>query len=183
MRRRDRRLLLITVVGALLLGATGIAAVGLRDKAAFFYAPKDVVEKAPEPGTSARLGGLVAAGTVVRSEGGKIDFVVTDGAADVRVSYRGVLPDLFREGQGVVAEGRFAQGGAFEAETILARHDENYMPKEVADSLKAAGQWKEAPLPAGGPSSSAGPAYVSTGSAAPAGVGGGAVPGLPATPQ
>lgn len=148
MRRRDRRLLLITVAGALLLGATGIAAVGLRDKAAFFYAPKDVVEKNPAPGTSARLGGLVAAGTVVRSEGGKIDFVVTDGVADVRVSYRGVLPDLFREGQGVVAEGRFADSSRFEAETILARHDENYMPKEVADALKETGQWKPAPQPA-----------------------------------
>lgn len=145
MRRRDRRLLLIGLVGTLMLGATGIAAVGLRDKAAFFYAPADVAERKPEAGTAARLGGLVAAGTVVRSEGGKIDFVVTDGAADVRVSYRGVLPDLFREGQGVVAEGRFAEDGTFAASTILARHDENYMPKEVADSLKRTGQWKEAP--------------------------------------
>ena len=83
----------------------------------------------------------------MRSENGVVNFVVTDGAADLRVSYRGVLPDLFREGQGVIAEGRFRSGEVFEARTILARHDENYMPKEVADALKASGQWREAPMP------------------------------------
>jgi cytochrome c-type biogenesis protein CcmE len=145
MRRRDRRLLLIGLSGVVLVAATAVASTALRDTASFFYAPSDAHAKKPAPGTSARVGGLVAAGTVVRGEDGKVDFVVTDGAADLRVSYRGVLPDLFREGQGVVAEGRFVADGEFEARTILARHDENYMPKEVADSLKASGQWKAAP--------------------------------------
>lgn len=151
MRRRDRRLILIAISGVVLLGATGVAAVALRDKAAFFYAPADVVEKKPSPGTYARLGGLVARGTVVRTEAGKVDFVVTDGSADVRVAYQGILPDLFREGQGVVAEGRFERDGTFAAETILARHDENYMPREVADALKDSGQWKPAPAMTGNP--------------------------------
>jgi cytochrome c-type biogenesis protein CcmE len=148
MRRRDRRLILIGAAGALLLGATVVAGLALKDTASFFYAPADVIAKKPEAGTQARVGGLVAKGTVVRGENGMVNFVVTDGAADLRVSYRGVLPDLFREGQGVIAEGKFRNGQQFEARTILARHDENYMPKEVADSLKKSGQWKEAPLPA-----------------------------------
>jgi cytochrome c-type biogenesis protein CcmE len=153
MRRRDRRLLLIGSAGVLLVGATVIASLALKDTASFFYAPADVVAKKPKPGTQARVGGLVAKGTVVRGENGMVNFVVTDGAANLRVSYRGVLPDLFREGQGVIAEGKFAagtsdSGNQFEARTILARHDENYMPKEVADSLKKSGQWKDAPMPA-----------------------------------
>jgi cytochrome c-type biogenesis protein CcmE len=149
MRRRDRRLLLISCAGALLLGASVIASLALKDTASFFYAPADVVARKPEAGTQARVGGLVAKGTVVRGENGMVNFVVTDGAANLRVAYRGVLPDLFREGQGVIAEGKFKDLEHFEARTILARHDENYMPKEVADSLKATGQWREAPAPAG----------------------------------
>jgi cytochrome c-type biogenesis protein CcmE len=148
MRRRDRRLLLIGSAGVLLLGATIVASLALKDTASFFYAPADVVAKKPPVGTQARVGGLVAKGTVVRGENGRVNFVVTDGAANLRVTYRGVLPDLFREGQGVIAEGNFAQGDQFEARTILAKHDENYMPKEVADSLKKSGQWREAPSPA-----------------------------------
>jgi cytochrome c-type biogenesis protein CcmE len=148
MRRRDRRLLLIGSAGVLLLGATIVASLALKDTASFFYAPADVVAKKPPVGTQARVGGLVAKGTVVRGENGRVNFVVTDGAANLRVTYRGVLPDLFREGQGVIAEGKFAQGDQFEARTILAKHDENYMPKEVADSLKKSGQWREAPSPA-----------------------------------
>jgi cytochrome c-type biogenesis protein CcmE len=145
MRRRDRRLLLIALSGVVLVAATAVASTALRDTASFFYSPTDAHAKKPPAGTSARIGGLVATGTVVRGEGGTVDFVVTDGAADLSVRYRGVLPDLFREGQGVVAEGRFTDARTFEAKTILARHDENYMPKEVADSLKASGQWKQAP--------------------------------------
>lgn len=148
MRRRDRRLLLIGSAGVLLLGATIVASLALKDTASFFYAPADVVAKKPEPGTQARVGGLVAKGTVVRGENGMVNFVVTDGAANLRVNYRGVLPDLFREGQGVIAEGKFKDSAHFEARTILARHDENYMPKEVADALKKSGQWRDAPLPA-----------------------------------
>jgi cytochrome c-type biogenesis protein CcmE len=148
MRRRDRRLLLIGCAGVLLIGASVVASLALKDTASFFYAPADVVARKPAPGTQARVGGLVAKGTVVRGENGMVNFIVTDGAANLRVSYRGVLPDLFREGQGVIAEGKFKEGAQFEARTILARHDENYMPKEVADSLKASGQWREAPSPA-----------------------------------
>lgn len=148
MRRRDRRLLLISCAGVLLVGASVIASLALKDTASFFYAPADVVARKPDAGTQGRVGGLVAKGTVVRGENGMVNFVVTDGAANLRVSYRGVLPDLFREGQGVIAEGKFSDTEHFEARTILARHDENYMPKEVADSLKASGQWREAPAPA-----------------------------------
>jgi cytochrome c-type biogenesis protein CcmE len=147
MRRRDRRLLLISAAGVVLIGATVVASLALRGTASFFYSPADAKTKNPPAGTQARIGGLVAKGTVVRSDNGLVNFVVTDGAADIRVSYRGVLPDLFREGQGVVAEGKFKTADTFEARTILARHDENYMPKEVADSLKASGRWREAPLP------------------------------------
>jgi cytochrome c-type biogenesis protein CcmE len=149
MRRRDRRLLLICAAGVVLLGATAVASLALKDTASFFFSPADAAKKKPAAGTQARIGGLVAKGTVVRSENGVVNFVVTDGAADLRVSYRGVLPDLFREGQGVIAEGRFRSGELFEARTILARHDENYMPKEVADALKASGQWRDAPMPVG----------------------------------
>ena len=148
MRRRDRRLLLISCAGTLLIGASIIASLALKDTASFFYAPADVVARKPDAGTQGRVGGLVAKGSVVRGEDGMVDFVVTDGAADLRVSYRGVLPDLFREGQGVIAEGKFKNQEHFEARTILARHDENYMPKEVADSLKASGKWRDAPAPA-----------------------------------
>jgi cytochrome c-type biogenesis protein CcmE len=148
MRRRDRRLLLITCAGVLLIGASVIASLALKDTASFFYAPADVLARQPDAGTHGRVGGLVAKGTVVRSENGMVNFVVTDGAANLRVAYRGVLPDLFREGQGVIAEGKFTDKEHFEARTILARHDENYMPKEVADSLKATGQWRDAPEPA-----------------------------------
>jgi cytochrome c-type biogenesis protein CcmE len=148
MRRRDRRLLLIGCAGVLLIGASIVASLALKDTASFFYAPADVVARKPAAGTQARVGGLVAKGTVVRGENGMVNFVVTDGTANVRVAYRGVLPDLFREGQGVIAEGKFTAADQFDARTILARHDENYMPKEVADSLKASGQWRDAPEPA-----------------------------------
>ncbi|MEN9855457.1 MAG: hypothetical protein RLZZ157_583 [Pseudomonadota bacterium] len=148
MRRRDRRLLLIGCAGVLLIGASIVASLALKDTASFFFAPADVAAKQPKVGTQARVGGLVAKGTVVRGENGIVNFIVTDGVANIRVAYRGVLPDLFREGQGVIAEGKFGQGNQFEAKTILARHDENYMPKEVADALKASGQWRDAPAPA-----------------------------------
>lgn len=157
MRRRDRRLLLIGLSAGVLVAASAVASVALKDTASFFYSPADAVAKQPASGTSARIGGLVAAGTVVRGEDGKVDFVVTDGSADLRVSYRGILPDLFREGQGVVAEGRFHDATHFEAKTILARHDESYMPKEVADSLKASGQWKAAPAAMSGAGGAAQP--------------------------
>jgi len=143
MTRKQRRLTLI----GLGLGILGVAAalilVALKDSIVFFNSPTDVVEKRVPPGTRIRLGGLVKTGSVVRGADLKIDFEVTDGNQAIAVSYAGLLPDLFREGQGVVAEGTLDGGGHFKADTILAKHDETYMPKDVADALKKQGHWKD----------------------------------------
>jgi cytochrome c-type biogenesis protein CcmE len=114
----------------------------LRDSIVFFNSPTDVIEKKVQAGTRIRLGGLVQPGTVARKD---VDasFDVTDGKSVVRVTYRGILPDLFREGQGIVAEGMLIDAASFRADTVLAKHDENYMPKEVADALKKQGHWKD----------------------------------------
>ena len=114
----------------------------LRDSIVFFNSPTDVVEKKVTAGSRIRLGGLVQPGTLERKD---IDaaFDVTDGKNVIRVTYRGILPDLFREGQGVVAEGTLIDVASFRADTVLAKHDENYMPKEVADALKKQGHWKD----------------------------------------
>jgi len=142
MTRKQRRSVLI-VLGLITLGAaTAMVLSALDSKITFFYSPSDVVEKSVGPGERFRLGGLVEQGTVVRGEGTTIRFSVTDTARSVDVTYSGILPDLFREGQGVVTEGRLDENGVFKADTVLARHDENYMPKEVADALKAQGVWQ-----------------------------------------
>jgi cytochrome c-type biogenesis protein CcmE len=141
--RRSRRLALIAVALAVIGAATGIALYALRDSIVFFYSPSEVAEKAVEPGARLRVGGLVKAGTLVKSPGQNVAFVVTDGAHDLKVLYQGLLPDLFREGQGVVAEGVLETPGALRAETILAKHDERYMPREVVDALKKQGRWQE----------------------------------------
>ena len=109
----------------------------------FFNSPTDLVEKHVAPGTRVRLGGLVAPGSLVRGDNLNVRFEVTDGNRNVAVTYQGILPDLFREGQGVVTEGALAPDGVFKADNVLAKHDENYMPKEVADALKKSGHWKE----------------------------------------
>jgi cytochrome c-type biogenesis protein CcmE len=114
-----------------------------RDSIVFFNSPSDVEQKHIAAGTRIRLGGLVKNGSVVRGDNMKVRFDVTDGNRDVVVAYQGVLPDLFREGQGVVAEGALDASGVFNADTILAKHDETYMPKEVADALKKSGHWKD----------------------------------------
>jgi cytochrome c-type biogenesis protein CcmE len=114
-----------------------------RDSIVFFNSPSDVAEKHVPPGTRIRLGGLVKDGSVTRADNLVIRFDVTDGKNEIPVHYQGVLPDLFREGQGVVAEGEIGSGGVFNADTILAKHDETYMPKEVADALKKSGHWKD----------------------------------------
>jgi cytochrome c-type biogenesis protein CcmE len=106
---------------------------------AYFYVPGDLAKANLAPGTRIRLGGLVEAGTVKRGEGSTVTFTVTDTLSTVPVTYTGILPDLFREGQGVVAEGAFGTDGLFVADTVLAKHDETYMPKDVADRLKAQG--------------------------------------------
>ena len=141
MRRRDQRLIMIAAAGAVLVLAMTLTFVGLRDSVVYFVAPSELAEKA-EPGRRVRLGGLVVEGTLRRDDDGATRFAVTDGAVEVEVRYEGLLPDLFREGQGVVAEGAWMPGQAFEAERVLAKHDETYMPREVAEALKQSGQWK-----------------------------------------
>ncbi|HEX8901227.1 cytochrome c maturation protein CcmE [Vitreimonas sp.] len=141
MRRRDQRLMMIAAAGAVLVGAITLTFVGLRDSVTFFVAPSELSERA-QPGQRVRLGGLVVEGTVRRADDGANMFTITDGATAVEVRYEGILPDLFREGQGVVAEGTWSPGQPFEAERVLAKHDETYMPREVAEALKERGEWK-----------------------------------------
>jgi cytochrome c-type biogenesis protein CcmE len=141
--RRGRRLGLIAAALAVVGGAAGLALYALSDSIVFFYSPSEVVEKALRPGARLRVGGLVKSGSVVKSAGETVAFVVTDGANNVSVSYQGLLPDLFREGQGVVAEGVLAAPDQLRADTILAKHDERYMPREVVEALKKEGRWQE----------------------------------------
>lgn len=139
--RKQKRLALIAGLAVVLALATTLVLVALRDQIVFFYSPSDVIARQVEAGQPIRLGGLVKEGTWVR-EGQDNDFVVTDGANDVAARYTGILPDLFREGQGVVAEGSLGPDGSFTATNVLAKHDENYIPKEVVDALKASGEWR-----------------------------------------
>jgi cytochrome c-type biogenesis protein CcmE len=141
--RRGRRLALIAAALAVVGGAAGLALYALSDSIVFFYSPSEVAEKSLGPGARLRVGGLVKTGSVVKSGDEKVAFVVTDGAHDVRVSYQGLLPDLFREGQGVVAEGVIEASKEMRADTILAKHDERYMPREVVEALKKQGRWQE----------------------------------------
>lgn len=143
MTRKQRRLVLIGAG----LGVLGLAAAlvlsALRDSIVFFNSPTDVVEKHIAPGTRIRLGGLVQPGSITRGDNLNVQFEVTDGNRAIQVAYQGILPDLFREGQGVVTEGALDRSGVFKADTVLAKHDETYMPKEVADALKKQGHWKD----------------------------------------
>ncbi|MBT9289101.1 cytochrome c maturation protein CcmE [Prosthecodimorpha staleyi] len=142
MTRKQRRLTMIGTAGAVLALAAGLIFWALSDSVAFFNSPSDVMAKRLPPEQRIRLGGLVKEGSVVRGEGTTVRFEITDKAVSIPVTYTGILPDLFREGQGVVAEGRMTGEGSFRADHVLAKHDENYMPKEVADSLKAQGHWQ-----------------------------------------
>jgi cytochrome c-type biogenesis protein CcmE len=141
--RRGRRLVLIAAALAVVGGAASLALYALSDSIVFFYSPSEVVDKALGPGARLRVGGLVKTGSVVKSAGETVAFVVTDGAHDLNVSYQGLLPDLFRDGQGVVAEGVLAASNEMRADTILAKHDERYMPREVVEALKKEGRWRE----------------------------------------
>ncbi|MET0606112.1 MAG: cytochrome c maturation protein CcmE [Beijerinckiaceae bacterium] len=143
MTRRQRRLALIGSALGVLGVAVALVLVALRDSIVFFHPPTEVAEKAIKPGTRFRLGGLVKEGSVARGAAQSVRFVVTDGRSELPVLYVGALPDLFREGQGVVAEGVLQAGGEFRADSVLAKHDEAYMPREVADALKKQGVWKE----------------------------------------
>jgi cytochrome c-type biogenesis protein CcmE len=126
-----------------LVAAAGLVLYALSDRIVFFSSPTDIVTKQIAAGTRLRLGGLVVAGSVVKQDDGHVRFDVSDGRTSIAVSYQGLLPDLFREGQGVVAEGVVAGDFSFAADTVLAKHDERYMPPEVVDALKKAGRWQE----------------------------------------
>jgi cytochrome c-type biogenesis protein CcmE len=143
MTRKQRRLVLIgSSLGVLALAAVLVLS-ALKDSIVFFNSPSDVVEKHVQPGSRIRLGGLVKEGTVQRGDNLAVRFEVTDGNRAIAVSYQGILPDLFREGQGIIAEGTLEPDGAFKADSVLAKHDERYMPKEVVDALKKQGRWEE----------------------------------------
>lgn len=141
MTRKQKRLSVIVGLGAVLAVALGLILFALRDQIVFFYSPSDIQEKNVAVGTAIRLGGLVKEGSVVKT-GQETAFVVSDGQAEMTARYSGILPDLFKEGQGVVVEGALTADGSFAATNVLAKHDENYMPKEVVDALKARGEWQ-----------------------------------------
>jgi cytochrome c-type biogenesis protein CcmE len=133
---KHQRLTLVGLAVAAVLGASGLALSALQGEAAFFYAPSDVAKAAPPVDRAVRLGGMVEAGSIKRQpDGVTIAFTVTDGAAQVPVRFSGIAPDLFKENSGVVAEGRFRPDGSFVADNLLAKHDERYMPPEVAGKM------------------------------------------------
>jgi len=142
MTRKQRRAVLIGTSLAVLALAVGLVLMALRDSIVFFYTPSEVAEKHLDAGQRFRLGGLVESGSLKRGEGTTVSFLVTDKRATLPVTYTGVLPDLFREGQGVVAEGMLSADGVFHADSVLAKHDEKYMPPEVAKKLKEQGVWR-----------------------------------------
>ncbi len=141
MTRKQKRLTIIAGLGLVVALAATLIFTALSDKITFFYSPSELLEDPIKVGEAFRLGGLVKEGTWVK-EGGKNIFYITDNAEDVKVIFSAIMPDLFREGQGVIAEGALDENGVFIATNVLAKHDENYIPKEVADTLKERGEWK-----------------------------------------
>jgi cytochrome c-type biogenesis protein CcmE len=142
-RRKQRRLWFAAALVTASVGGAALVIAALKDNVLYFYSPSDVAARTVAPGTAFRIGGLVARGSVRHGPGAVTRFVVTDGRTRVPVTYTGILPDLFREGQGVVAAGALDPKGVFAASEVLAKHDERYMPPEVVDALKRAGRWKE----------------------------------------
>jgi cytochrome c-type biogenesis protein CcmE len=143
-----RRLTLLAAIAPVLALAVGLTLWGLKDTISFFYTPSQAAVAKPSPGQAIQLGGLVARGSVQKHADGHVEFTVADRTAVDRVVFQGDLPDLFREGQGVVAVGAFRPDGVFEARQVLAKHDERYMPREVARALKAQGDWRGDGAPA-----------------------------------
>lgn len=141
-RKARRRLMVVAAAAPVVAVAAGLSAYALGDAAVFFYSPAQARAKGVPAGRTIRIGGLVGHGSVRKAPDGSVRFAVTDNVAVDAVVFRGDLPDLFREGQGVVAQGAFRPDGVFEAKEVLAKHDERYMPKEVADALKREGQWR-----------------------------------------
>jgi len=142
MTRKQRRLYFVLLGLLALGGATALVLTAISDTLVYFYTPSEMAGKQIAPGRRLRIGGLVAQGSVVKNDA-NVSFTVTDLTASLPVTYQGILPDLFREGQGVVAEGKLDKEGVFHASEVLAKHDEKYMPKEVADALKKSGRWQE----------------------------------------
>ena len=146
-----RRLWVFAAVAPVLALAVGLSLYAMRDSVTFFFSPSEATADNAPAGRVVRLGGLVKPGSVSNAGAGEVAFVITDNAADTSVVYRGDLPDLFAEGEGVVAQGAFLPDRSFRATQVLAKHDETYMPREVADRLKARGEWRPAdgtPAPA-----------------------------------
>lgn len=141
-RKARRRLTVVAAIAPVLALAVGLTLWGLSDSISYFYTPSQAAEASPRPGQAIQLGGLVQSGSVVKHPDGRVEFVVADQKASAKVSFQGDLPDLFREGQGIVATGAFREDGAFEAKEVLAKHDERYMPREVEKALKAQGEWR-----------------------------------------
>ncbi len=137
-----RRLLVVATAAPVLALAAGLALYGLRGSISYFYTPAQARAAHLAPGRDIQLGGLVAAGSVSKRSDGAVRFLVSDRVASALVLFRGDLPDLFREGQGVVAIGAFDRSGVFIASQILAKHDERYMPRQLASALKARGEWR-----------------------------------------
>jgi len=146
-RKARRRLIILAAAAPVLAGAVGLSLYAMSDTLVFFYVPSEIRAHHVPPGQTVRLGGLVERGSVIKRPDGAISFRVTDRRASALVLYDKDLPDLFREGQGVVAQGAFDRAGVFRATEVLAKHDERYMPPEVAKALKARGEWR----PAAGP--------------------------------
>ena len=156
-RKARTRLLLLSVIAPVVAVAVGLTLWGMRGSVSLFYTPSQAAEAKPEPGRAIQLGGLVAMGSVIKHPDGRVEFTVEDKLAADKVVFQGDLPDLFREGQGIVAEGSYRADGTFEAKRVLAKHDETYMPREVADALKAQGEWRpEAGQPSAQPPHGAG---------------------------
>ena len=147
MTRKQRRLVLIGSGLGVLAVAAALVLSALRESIVFFNSPTDIAEKQTVPGQRVRLGGMVKTGSLQRGDNLQVRFEVTDGNKDIPVSYQGIVPDLFREGQGVVTEGHIEPGGIFRADVVLAKHDENYMPREVVETLKKQGHWQETAAP------------------------------------
>jgi cytochrome c-type biogenesis protein CcmE len=137
-----RRLWIVAAAAPVLALAVGLSLWAMKDNVTYFFSPSEVTEEAAPAGRVIRLGGLVEAGSVVKGADGTVVFVITDNAGTAKVSYHGDLPDLFREGQGIVAQGTFRPDRTYEASQVLAKHDETYMPREVADTLKKQGHWQ-----------------------------------------
>ena len=137
-----RRLILLAAIAPVLALAVGLTLWGLRGSISYFYTPAQAAQAKPPAGRAIQLGGLVETGSVVKHPDGRVEFSIRDQTAKDLVVYQGDLPDLFREGQGVVTTGAFRPDGVFEAKQVLAKHDERYMPKEVAKALKKQGEWR-----------------------------------------